>query len=375
MFEHQDILEGLNQDISLKEKLRYVHGVLCTHYPFIDRVSVALYDAKTDSLRTFVHSSGADHPLDHYSAQLSDSRTLWDILDQGRPRVVQSLEIFGDGHAEHSERIRKQGYRGSYTMPMFADGIFFGFLFFNSYEENVFDSDVLRYLDLFGHLIGLIVINEVSSIHTLLAALKTARHITSQRDFETGVHLDRMSRYARLIANALAEEFDFSDEYIEHVFLFAPLHDIGKIAVPDNILLKPGKLDAGEFEQMKAHVLKGREIIDEMLDNFGLEGFKHLDMLRNITQCHHEAMDGTGYPLGLSGEEIPIEARIIAVADVFDALTSKRPYKEAWDNQKAFSAMQRLAGISLDARCVGALLDNVAEIEAIQARFREDVIG
>jgi len=234
---------------------------------------------------------------------------------------------------------------------------------------------VLHYLDIYGHLISLLIINEISSIHTLLAALKTAREVTHHRDVETGTHLDRMSRYARLIAKELADKYNFNDEYIENVFLFAPLHDIGKIGIPDRVLLKPGKLTDQEYAVMQGHVEKGRQIIDEMLENFGLDSFHHVNILRNIAQYHHEAMDGTGYPQGLQGGDIPIEARIIAVADVFDALTSRRPYKEPWTNDESFEALRLLAGKKLDHECVEALIANSTEVEEIQVRFKEDHFG
>jgi HD-GYP domain-containing protein (c-di-GMP phosphodiesterase class II) len=230
-------------------------------------------------------------------------------------------------------------------------------------------------MDIFGHLVSLLITSEISSIHTLLSAVKTARDVAQHRDIETGAHLDRMARYAGLIAGKLADKYGFDDEYIEHVFLFAPLHDIGKIGIPDKILLKPGKLTTEEFSTMKQHVDKGREIIDEMLKNFGFESFQHVDVLRNIAQHHHEAINGSGYPNGLKGDDIPIEARIVAVADVFDALTSRRPYKEAWSNEVAIDSLQKLAGITLDRECVDVLVNNREEIEAIQQRFQEDAYG
>jgi HD-GYP domain-containing protein (c-di-GMP phosphodiesterase class II) len=126
---------------------------------------------------------------------------------------------------------------------------------------------------------------------------------------------------------------------------------------------------------MRTHAAKGREIIDGMIEDFGLEGLQHVDILRNIALFHHEALDGSGYPKGLRGENIPIEARIVAVADVFDALTSNRPYKRAWSNDAAFEAIHKLAGIKLDTACVEALINNRAAVEQIQQRFKEDFFG
>jgi HD-GYP domain-containing protein (c-di-GMP phosphodiesterase class II) len=186
-----------------------------------------------------------------------------------------------------------------------------------------------------------------------------------------GAHLDRIAHYSRLIARELAEKYKFDDEFIEHLFLFAPLHDIGKIGIPDSILQKEEKLNAEEFEVMKTHTERGKDIIDTMLKDFGLDTFKHIDILRNIAEYHHEAFNGAGYPHGIKGREIPVEARIIAVADIFDALTSRRSYKEAWSNEEAFTMLQELAGLQLDKNCVEALIKNVDEIEKIQKLFKD----
>ncbi len=140
-------------------------------------------------------------------------------------------------------------------------------------------------------------------------------------------------------------------------------------------MLKTGMLTDAEFEIMKTHTLKGREIVDTILKGFALEGFEHIDMLRNIAEFHHETLDGKGYPQGLIGDAIPIEARIIAVADVFDALTSRRPYKRAWSNEDAFQNLLALADIKLDRQCIEALLKNNAEVEVIQEQFKEDIFA
>src|SRR5262245_56980956 len=158
-------------------------------------------------------------------------------------------------------------------------------------------------------------------------------------------------------------------------FLFAPLHDVGKIGLPDSVLHKEGKLTPEEFELVKTHPLRGREIVDTLIADFGLVGLEDVEALRNIAAYHHEALNGSGYPLGLSDGKIPLEARIIAVADVFDALTSRRPYKRAWSNDEAFALLRELAGVKLDAECVEALVSRRAEVEEIQRQFREDPYG
>src|SRR5581483_6077893 len=171
-------------------------------------------------------------------------------------------------------------------------------LFFNSYRKNIFRPDTLQELDLFRHLISLMITNELSTIRMMVATIKAARHITAYRDMETGAHVERTSHYARLIAKELAPKYGFDDQYIEYLFLFSSLHDIGKIGLPDAVLKKTGKLSGQEIEIMKAHVRKGREIVDTIIEDFGLDTFQHIDMLRNIAEYHHEAVDGTGYLRG-----------------------------------------------------------------------------
>ncbi len=372
MTQHTDVLSALNSNVPLPAKLRAIHQQLNEQLPFIDRIAVATYDPKTDLVKTFIHSSQHSNPLSNYQEKLSASESLEQIVKTGAPRVTNDLAIYAHGTREHTRRIAEQHYGSSYTLPMFADNVFFGFVFFNSYGKDMFVPTVLPTLDVFGHLIASLITNELMLIKTLFSTLKTARDMTNERDPEIGGHLDRMSRFARVIAKELAEKFNFDDEYIEHVFLFAPLHDIGKIGVPDRILLKPGKLNADEYAEMKTHAIKGRQIIDTLLLNYGLNSVQRIDVLRNIAEYHHEQFDGTGYPEGLKGTSIPIEARIVAVADVFDALTSRRSYKEAWSNDDAFAALEKLSGQQLDPDCVRALVKNRAQVETIQQRFNEN---
>ena len=373
--DHIDTLDDLNRHIPLKEKLISAHRALKKTLPFIVRVAVAIYDPGTRVLKTFIHSSENESPLENYQSLLDDSPSLKKIIDRGLPRVINNMVTIDDGSKEHTRRIGRAGYSASYTMPIFNDGEFLGFIFFNSLEADVFNEKTLSQVDIFGHIISLMIIKELSTIKALAAALKTTGKIAHIRDPETGSHLDRMSRYSRLIASALADKYGLKDDYIEHLFMFSPLHDIGKIGIPDEILMKPGKLDQAEMEVMKSHAVKGREIVDEILGNFGLDGIEYVDVLRNIAAYHHEAINGSGYPSGKSGQDIPLEARIIAVADVFDALTSQRPYKEAWTNESAFEWLKQLAGEKLDLDCVNALLDNIEEVEKIQQRFKENYFG
>ncbi|SDH77432.1 HD domain-containing phosphohydrolase [Nitrosomonas sp. Nm132] len=373
LFTHQDTLANLHENIPLTEKLRFLHQIIRQDFPFLDRLAIALFDEKTQILKTYTHSTeGNDSPVTTYEAPLSSAPSLHAIIEHRRPRLVQDLNIFSQGTHEHTKRIAAKGYKSSYTMPLYQGRTFIGFLFFNSLQAHPFTSQSLRQIDIYGHLVALMVINELTAIRTLIAAVRAARSMTHYRDLETGSHIDRTAHYARLIARELASNYDITDEQIEHIFLFSPMHDVGKIGIPDNILRKPSRLDDSEFDVMKTHPEKGREIIEAVLKDFSLGTFGHVDILRNIAEYHHEAMDGSGYPKGLKGDEIPIEARISAVADVFDALTSRRVYKAAWTNEEAFAVLQKMSNAKLDRDCVNALINNLDKVLSIQQQFRDE---
>lgn len=362
---------------SVQAQLETVHDQLRGELPGIVRIGVAVYDGRTDILQTFVHSTRGPTPFALYEAKLSDVPSLAALARDHCDRIVEDLDTMaikveagGGTPGQHTRQLIEHSYKSSYTKPFYDRGELFGFLFYDSDRRAYFSEGVIRHLAIYSHLISLLIIHDVSSARVVRSAVDVATQWSHLRDEETGAHLDRMSRYARLIARALAEGRRLNDEFVEFVFRFAPLHDVGKIGVPDRILLKPGKLTAEEFEIMKGHVAKGVEMVDTMATEFAFGPAQHVDILRNIVRCHHEAVDGSGYPAGLSGEAIPLEARIVTVADVFDALTTKRHYKEAWSNDDAFAFLGSLAGKKFDADCVAALSIARREAEAIQARFR-----
>ncbi len=205
----------------------------------------------------------------------------------------------------------------------------------------------------------------------LRAAVDMMRELSRARDWETGNHVRRMARYARLIAARLGAEWNLDDEWVEFLFLFAPLHDVGKISVPDRVLLKEGALDAEERRVMRTHPEAGVRIIDTLLADAELADLPQGAMLRNIVRYHHEATNGSGYPEGLAGDRIPPEARMTAVADVFDALTTRRPYKDPWSVERAFDFLSLRSGELFDSRCVEALVSSGEEVEEAMERFRD----
>lgn len=181
------------------------------------------------------------------------------------------------------------------------------------------------------------------------------------RDPETGAHIMRMANFSALIARAMG----LDRELQEALLIAAPMHDVGKLATPDHILLKPGKLDVAEFEIMKKHASIGYEILKDSASS-------SMQLAATIALSHHEKFNGSGYPRGLRGEDIPLVGRIVAVADVFDALTSARPYKRAWEVERARDFLIEGRGAHFDPVCVDAMLACWDEVLDIRARFRDE---
>jgi response regulator RpfG family c-di-GMP phosphodiesterase len=181
------------------------------------------------------------------------------------------------------------------------------------------------------------------------------------RDPETGAHIQRMAHYSRVIAR----ELGLYEGEQRLILEAAPMHDVGKIGIPDYILLKPGKLNHEEFEIMKGHARIGHELLKD-------SGSQILQAGAMIAASHHEKFDGSGYPNGLKGEEIPLFGRIVAVADVFDALTSERPYKKAWSLEDACVFLEEGSGTHFDRQCVEAFMRGWDEVIEIRQRYIDE---
>ena len=180
------------------------------------------------------------------------------------------------------------------------------------------------------------------------------------KDNETGLHVIRMSHYSRILGLALGMTESEADDLLHA----APMHDVGKIGIPDSILRKPGPLDAEEWKVMQSHATIGGDII-------GRHASGMLAMAHSLAVTHHEKWDGSGYPNGLAGEEIPLVGRIVAIADVFDALTSARPYKEAWPVEKAVEYLQQQRGQHFEPRLVDLFLKQMPALLEIKERWAE----
>lgn len=204
---------------------------------------------------------------------------------------------------------------------------------------------------------------QTAQLHeTRLAIIRRLGRAAEYKDNETGLHVIRMSHYAAIIGRAIGMD----ERNIDLLLNAAPMHDVGKIGIPDSILQKPGKLTPEEWEVMRTHAQIGADIIGDA------SGSELLEMARVVALTHHEKWDGSGYPNGLAGEQIPQVGRIVAIADVFDALTSVRPYKPAWSVERALELFRDSQGSHFDPDLVPVFFEAMPEILTIRSRYAED---
>lgn len=211
----------------------------------------------------------------------------------------------------------------------------------------------------------------ILSLETRDALIFTLAKLAESRDAETGQHLERVQRYSKALAQSLARHSTYSDQidfgFIRNLYLTSALHDIGKVGIPDSILLKPGRLTAEEFEIMKQHTIIGAQTLLDTVNHHA--HVRYLKMAYDIALSHHEKWDGSGYPHGISGEQIPLAARLVALADVYDALTTRRVYKDAYTHDHARGIILDSSGGHFDPEIVEAFLDCEPTFVEIKQQF------
>lgn len=291
-----------------------------------------------------------------------------------------------DLEAEHKKRpksaaltlLRAEGIQSNLVVPLLMGEAVFGAIFFSSTQKNYFDERSMRRAEK--------IINEISGFlnrayftKVILSKITNSfSELVDKKDNETGGHILRMVAYSVLIAKGLMKKnipgYEVNQKFILEIERNASSHDIGKVGIPDEILKKPGKLTPDEWEIMRAHANIGADIfksLREGLQVFGSDFYEHAEA---IARYHHERFDGTGYPEGLSGQDIPLAARIVAVADVFDALSSKRHYKDAFGLEKSLEIIQSSAGSHLDPVIVETFIEHIDEIKYIQNQSNSNEI-
>lgn len=330
-----------------------------------DKSEIIAYKAKTDS-KVFLGEG--------YSNKLNQT-SLLEVVQKNEPRIINDLiEYYKKNPKSDSTRlIIKEGMLSSVTLPLISNEECIGVVFFSSRRKNAYSKVHINFLKTITNNLATIFNKSFMHDDLIISTIEGFASLVESKDSDTGNHMDRMKTYSVFIANLLKEnrlyKEEVDDEFISQIRNFSAIHDIGKVSIPDEILLKPGKLTEDEFMVMKTHAMIGGKILENMNKNIHGNNEELYKVGIDIAMYHHEKWNGSGYPFGKIATEIPLAARIVAVADVFDALMSKRPYKQAYDLDKAFGILEEDKGKHFDPIIIDVVNDNRERLISIYEKM------
>ncbi len=372
------LIENINKNVSFMDTLNFIRNTFSEYIPY-NYIGIGLIsEDKQRLIPTYGVSDGSvaglPDGLRGEDWEICDT-SLGKLIQSGEARIINDLEQYCEGQPikSYNKVVLGSGIRSSITLPLIVSGEEVGVIFFSSTGKNVYTGEHLKFLKMLANSLA-ISLNQNGFINDVLyGSILALAKLAEARDGDTGEHLDRMSYYTRVLAEILYENNIYTDtitlDYIDDLERFAPLHDIGKVGIRDEILLKPGKLTQEEFVEMKKHVSFGADVLRAAERNIIKRGKSLFRIGVEIVEGHHEKWDGTGYPYARKGEEIPVSARIVALADVLDALTSRRPYKEAFSFGAALEIIKDGRGNHFDPVIVDAFFSNMDRIQTAYLKF------
>lgn len=349
-----------------------IHHQMVNTDPFVDRISFAIYDQENQRLKTYADSVDKGQGIKQYECALSSLPTLQACVEEHKSRCIDHIDRDTSDTPRHNRWLKAQGFRSSYASPTYCDGQFIGFVFINSRHEGHFTPEVCHELSPYLTTIQQAAADEYQAIHQILeqASQKLAR--SAKHHNSAHPHHQRIYHFTHVIAQHIANDRGLDDEFVANICQFSRFHDIGKLYLSPKSILKAQTLAPFEREKMQQHIALGVELIDSLIATSSESIHPSLETLRDIVAHHQELLDGSGYPNGLRGDAIPLSARIITVANIFDALTSHRPYKQAASVRYALLELEKMVVLGkLDAECVNALRYKQQALEAIIARYPE----
>lgn len=372
-----NIYEMLNRGFTPADILDRIFEDFRDEIPF-DRLSIILTNNEGQVYLTKVRHNYPSNLVQGYMVNVEDT-SLSDIFRRQEPRIINDYQEYLSlkPTSEITSILLEEGIRSSLAYPLVVNGIGIGVVIFGSKKTQAYNGDHLVKAKTLANILAVTIEKTILVDDLILASITALAKLVEAKDSETGLHLQRIQNYSRIIAQQLASAGEYQrlvdEQFIEDIYKFSPLHDIGKVGIADGILLKPAKLTKEEFAVMKQHTIIGAEVLKKSSNNLLRRGRHFFDVAIQIAVAHHEKFDGTGYPYGLSGEEIPLCARIVSVADVFDALTTKRVYKQPIDIDVSFQMVADESGTRFDPLVVEAMLGRRADIIATCEQYKESV--
>lgn len=374
------IMANIHQGSSFNETLHIIFNTFKPHIPY-NYIGIATFVGYSGNLITASYGEsdgtfkGLPQRLLDQSVEI-EKTSLKKLLETNTPRVINDLEKYAESRniQKYTQIVLEEGVRSSITMPLTVNGKGLGFLFFSSKEKNIYTDMHVNFLRNISNAVALSFEKDIFVDELVYSSVLALAKMAEARDEDTAEHLDRMQQYTLLLARSMKEDGLHSDiltpEFIRGLERFSPMHDIGKVGIRDNVLLKPGRLDKEEWDHMRTHTTYGANVLLEAENNIARSGRTLFQAGIRIAQSHHEWWDGSGYPFGLVGTEIPLEARIVTIADVLDALTTRRPYKEPFAFEKSFEMMTGERGTHFDPEIIDVFIKYRSKFEALYDEFR-----
>lgn len=369
------LTDRISQANTLSETLRFVFNEFRTLLP-LDWVGMLVMDGSGERFVLQHRFTEGDTKLAEGDSFRAAGTLLGKAMDENKPLHLSDLEQIAaeDDHAEFAARLAEDGRGSAIFFPLAVEGDWSAMVVFAVSAKDVYTQE---HLELLGNITVQVAHGFEKTVVTenlVITAVTGLAKLAESRDVDTGDHLLRMARYASLIAEELGREGEYEErvntDLVRDIFRFAPMHDIGKVGIPDSILLKPDKLDSEEWHEMRRHPIIGGEVLRRCEMQMNAVGHSVFKVAIEIAECHHEKFDGSGYPSALAGEAIPLSARIVTAADVFDALTSRRPYKEAWSVDQALHMFREEAGKQFDPVVVEAMERAMPRIMEVYMQLR-----
>jgi len=374
----QDMNVKINEFIDFHEVIEFVYKNFKRFMPY-NRIGVSILIEGGRKVRAIdLMTDGKVELGSNYTIPI-EGTSLGKLMQSKEVRIINDLEAYSSSRpeSESTRKILQEGIQSSLTLPLYVSDKCIGFLFFSSTEKNVYNQSHVGFIKMMADPLANSI--QKSFIHEdlILTTINGFAKLVEERDADTGDHLERMKAYCELVAKIALEEpmckNEINEQLLFTVARHSVLHDIGKIGIPDAILLKNGRLTAEEFEVIKTHPVIGARTLEEMSRNAGQQENNIFNDAIDIVKYHHEKFDGTGYPEGLKGKEIPMVARIVAIGDVFDALSSKRVYKDKFGFEASFEILIESSGTHFDPDLIELVVKHKDDFYQLYEKFHRNV--
>jgi HD-GYP domain-containing protein (c-di-GMP phosphodiesterase class II) len=373
--EVEDVEDVIFKGYSIKETLEEIYSNdKFKKYIKYNRMGFATLEGDLIVTKHNILDKGLNQYLNEgFSVKYNESN-LKKLIENNEIRIINDLEkYYQDTDSSYIKLLLNEGFKSNISIPLRKNnGNILGIFFLSSLEKNAYTeidkkklNSIIKFLT-YSFEKSLLIEDLLTS--TIISFVR----LVEGKDPETSHHIERMAIYSKIIAKNLSKyNNSINIFFIENIFKAAPLHDIGKVGIADSILLKPGKLTTEEFEIMKTHSTIGANILRSFKENIKRHHIDIFDYAIDVASSHHEKWDGTGYPKGLKGDEIPLAARIVSIADVFDALSNKRIYKKAFSFDESVNMIKEMKGKNFDPLIVDVFLESLPEIKEVYEELKE----